>query len=91
MFGVDFIWEALIGYLRGWLFKNTKAAQYAKYALRVRDYLLLLFPIEMYPTFQTADPVLESVNVDSIKPVPVEAVKSAAKKSGFNLPFIKGM
>ena len=91
MFGAEFILEALIGMLRGWIFKNAKAAQYAKYLIRVRDYILLLFPVEMYPVQGTKDPVLDAMDTDAIEPVPVKAVQEAAKKSGFNIPFIKGM
>jgi hypothetical protein len=84
----SFILEMLIGFLRGWIFKSEKAAPYAKWLLRIRDYLLKLFPVEMYPEGGTGDAVLEAAKVS---PVPVEAVKKAAKSSGFNIPFIKGM
>lgn len=86
---IGFILEMLIGVLRGWIFKSEKAAPYAKWLLRIRDYLLLLFPVEMYPEGGTEDPVL-ATGVD-VKPVAKSAVKSAAKASGFNIPFIKGI
>lgn len=91
MFGTDFLLEALLGILRGFLFKSSKAAQFAKYLIRARDYLLLLFPVEMYPTNDTDDAVLKSIGPENVQPVPIDAVKTAAKKNGFNIPFIKGM
>jgi hypothetical protein len=84
----QFILEMLIGVLRGFLLNNKKAAQFAKYLLRARDYILLLFPLEMYPEGKTDDPMLKA-GVD-VKPVELKEVKKASKEFGFNLPFIKG-
>jgi hypothetical protein len=84
----QFIFEMLISTLRSYLFKTEKIAKYAKYALRARDYLLAFFPLETYPVGGTGDALLENANV---KPVPLPAVKEAAKTGGFNIPFIRGM
>ncbi len=84
---ISFLIEMLVTVLRGFLFKSEKAAPYAKWLIRSRDYLNLLFPVEMYPENATKDAALEAIEV---KPVPVTEVKKAAKTGGFNLPFIKG-
>jgi hypothetical protein len=85
----SFIFEMAVGILRGFLTNSAKAAQYAKWLLRIRDYLLLLFPVDTYPQNETADSILNAIK--KVKPVPVEAVKSASAQNGFNIPFIKGM
>lgn len=84
----QFILEMLLGVLRGFLFKSSKAAQFAKYLLRARDYLLLLFPEAEYPFNQTDDPFLKT-GVE-VKAVAKSDVKKAAKEHKFNLPFVKG-
>ncbi len=84
---ISFLIEMLFSVIRSFLFKSEKAAPYAKWLLRIRDYLNLLFPIETYPENATDDPALKM----EVEPVPVSAVKAAAKATGFNIPFIKGM
>ncbi len=88
----DFIFEAVVNMLRGWLYQSAKLADVAKWALRIRDYMLLFFPLEMYPVGGTDDPTLKAVNdgLIDVKPVEKKAIEAAAKKKGFNLPFIKG-
>lgn len=86
---ISFMIEMLLSILRGFLFNTKKAAPYAKWLLRIRDYLLLMFPIEMYPINSTADAALAS-SVE-VTPVPISEVKKAGKGLGFNIPFIKGM
>jgi hypothetical protein len=76
--------------LRSFLFKSEKLAPYAKWALRIRDYLNLFFPIEDYPANATGDAALKNIDAEEVA-VPVEAVKKAAKSGGFNIPFIKGI
>ena len=85
---IGFLIEMLFNVIRGFLFKSEKAAPYAKWLLRIRDYLNLLFPTETYPANSTDDATLKTISVD---PVPVAAVKKAAKTGGFNIPFIRGM
>lgn len=87
---LGFLIEMLFSVLRGFLRDSKKAAPYAKWLLRIRDYLNLLFPVEDYPAFATEDVALQGLNEKAVA-VPVEAVKKEAKKSGFNIPFIKGM
>jgi hypothetical protein len=89
----DFVFQTLVGLLRGWLFQSAKLAEYAKWALRIRDYMLLFFPLEMYPVGGTDDPALKAANdgLIEVAPVPIKEVEKAAKKKGFNIPFIKGM
>jgi hypothetical protein len=84
----EFILEMVLGSLRSFLFKSSKAAKFAKYLLRIRDYILLLFPLDLYPQNQTEDPLLNA-GVE-VKPVAKADVKKAAKEFGFNLPFVKG-
>ncbi len=84
---IGFLIEMLFNVIRGFLFKSEKAAPYAKWLLRIRDYLNLLFPADTYPENSTNDATLKAIDVE---PVPVEAVKKAAKTGGFNIPFIKG-
>lgn len=88
--GLGTIIEMLMMLLRGYLLKSEKLAPFTKWLLRIRDYLNLLFPIDTYPEDATGDVYLERVK-DDIVPVPISAVKTAAKKEGFNIPFIKGM
>lgn len=85
---ISFLIEMLFNVIRGFLFKSEKAAPYAKWLLRIRDYLNLLFPIEIYPHDSTGDAALKTVDV---KPVAIEAVKKAGSGLGFNIPFIKGI
>lgn len=84
--GIGFVIEMLLSILRGFLFSSKKAAPYAKWLLRIRDYLLLLFPVATYPQNATADPALSSGV--AVTPVPVEEVKKAASTNGFSLPNI---
>lgn len=83
----DWILEMLLSMLRTFLLKSSKAAQYARYLLKARDYLLLLFPTEQYPEFALDDPYLNQITVT---PVPVAEVKKAGSKFGFNIPFVHG-
>lgn len=89
MLSAQFIIEIVVNLLRTFLFSSSKAAAYAKYFLRIRDYLLLLFPLEMYPEGQTNDPVL-AAGID-VQPVTEDDIKKATRDYGFNLPFIRGM
>lgn len=90
---LSFIFEMLFMALRGYLRDSKKLAPYAKWAIRIRDYLLLFFPVEIYPVNATADVAIVTLTVDDVKDlaVPIEAVKKEAKKLKFNLPFLKGM
>ena len=85
--GLSFIIEMVMTIIRGFLTNSTKVAPYAKWLLRIRDYLTLLFPIDTYPAMSTEDLTLQNVKVT---PVPVSAVKAAGTKFGFNIPFIHG-
>jgi hypothetical protein len=87
---LSFIFEMLAAALRGYLFNSAKLAKYAKWGLRIRDYLNIFFPLDTYPPNSTGDAALKNLDTDALA-VPVEAVKKEAKSGGFNLPFIKGM
>lgn len=45
----DLLIRYLVATLGEYLIKPKSAAKYAKYLLRGRDYLLLLFPLDIYP------------------------------------------
>ncbi len=86
---VQFLIKMLIAMLGEYLVVPAKAAKYAKWFLRGRDYLNLLFPIEKYP----ADWSGTSINPAKAEKyvVPESAIVAAGKERGFNIPFIKGM
>jgi hypothetical protein len=84
---IGFLIEMLLSVVRGFLFNSKKAAPYAKWLLRIRDYLMLLFPIEIYPKNATGDPALEQIRV---QPVPIDEVKKASSSNGFSLSNIFG-
>ncbi len=85
---ISLIIELVFNIIRGFLFNSTKAAPYAKWLLRIRDYLNLLFPADTYPANKAADTALTAV---TIKPVAVEDVKKAGSKGGWSIPFIHGI
>ena len=87
---MSFLIEMVVSLLRGWLRDSRKAAPYAKWLIRARDYLTLLFPFDDYPAFATNDTALKGIDKEAAA-VPVEAVKTEVKKNGFNIPFIKGL
>lgn len=87
---LSFVIEMLFNILRGFLRDSRKAAPYAKWLIRIRGYLLILFPKEDYPTFSTNDVALSGVDKKRAA-VPVNLVKTEGKKGGFTIPFIKGM
>lgn len=88
---LSFLFEMLAMALRSFLFKSAKLAAYAKWAIRIRDYLLIFFPLEIYPANQTEDTAIDSIVHPEELAVPIEAVKKEAKKGGFNIPFIEGI
>ncbi len=85
---------SLLGFVAQFLMMPTKAAKYAKYLLKLRDWLNILFPVSVYPTggaFDNNNPLGElGLSKDKVS-VPISAVKEATKTQGFNIPFIKGM
>jgi hypothetical protein len=85
MFSVDFLMQMILPIIGNFLTKPASAAKYAKWLIRIRNYLNLLFPPEVYPANW------EGTNINPAKPeryaVPVEAVKSAASNFGFKIPF----
>lgn len=85
---------SLMGFIAQFLMMPTKAAKYAKYLLKVRDWLNLLFPVTVYPTggaFDNNNPLGEFSGMSKDKvSVPLSAVKEATKTQGFNIPFIRG-
>lgn len=89
--GVETLIKMIVALIGEYLFKPEKAAKYAKWFLRARDYLLLLFPLDVYPE----QGLLESSSFSGMTrekvAVPIAAVKEAAKSRGFNIPFIKGI
>ena len=86
--GVEMMIKMVVAMLGEYLLKPGSAAKYAKWFLRGRDYLLLLFPLETYPTDYKGTSVENAPKGSTA--VPVEAVKAAMKEKGFNIPFVKG-
>lgn len=80
---VSMMIELACSIIRGLLGNSPKAAPYAKWLLRIRDYLTLLFPLDTYPALSTGDLTLQNVNV---VPVLVADVKAAGVKAGFSIP-----
>jgi hypothetical protein len=87
---VDMIIKMVVAMLGEYLLKPVKAAKYAKWFIRARDYLLLLFPLYIYPEGDYSDTTIGKRDKEDLA-VPPDAVKKAAKDNGFNIPFIKGM
>ncbi len=86
---VEMMIKMVVAMLGEYLIKPAKAAKYAKWFIRARDYLNILFPVETYPEGYKGT-TIENVPKDKAA-VPVEAVKEAMKEKGFNIPFVKGM
>ncbi len=82
--------EILVTILAGFIMKPKGAAKYAKYLIKARDYLNMLFPEETYPQLDYSKTSIGKADKSDIA-VPLEEVEKAAKREGFNLPFIKGM
>lgn len=47
--GKELLIRMLVSMLGEYLIKPKTAAKYAKYFIRARDYLILLFPLDTYP------------------------------------------
>ncbi|MDQ3747990.1 MAG: hypothetical protein M3367_03080 [Acidobacteriota bacterium] len=84
----DLLIKLVVGLIGQFLVAPMSAAKYAKYFLRARDYLNILFPLDVYPE-NTGDTTLAKLSKED-RMVPVKAVKEAMKKDGFNIPFVKG-
>lgn len=89
MFGTEWLIKTIVSMLGEYLILPTKAAKYAKWFIRARNYLNLLFPVEKYPVDWQGTNISE--DQPDLYEVPVEAVKRAANEKGFNLPFIRGV
>lgn len=85
--GISFLIEMLFNIIRGFLIDSKKAAPYTKWLLRIRDYLMLLFPVTMYPSNATGDKAIDGIKV---VPVAKQLVAAAAKENGFDLKSILG-
>jgi len=85
MFSIDFLLQMVLPIIGNFLTKPGSAAKYAKWFIRIRNYLNLLFPVEVYP----ADWSGTTINPAKAEryAVPVEAVKDAAKNLGFKITF----
>lgn len=88
--GVEALIKLIVSLIGEYLFVPAKAAKYAKWFLRARDYLLILFPLDRYPTTGLLGTAFEGADVNKLA-VPVDAVKTEMTKRDFNIPFIKGM
>lgn len=88
--GIETIIKLLVSLIGEYLFKPSSAAKYAKWFLRMRDYLNLLFPEDRYPVASFEGTSLKGMRAETFA-VPIEAVKEESKKRGFNIPFIKGI
>lgn len=86
--GIETLIKLMVSLIGEYLFKPKSAAKYAKWFLRMRDYLLLLFPVDVYPTDHTV--ILGQGMTNEKVAVPIEAVHEAAKSKGFSLPSILG-
>lgn len=90
---LGFLINMILGIVGPLIFKPSNAAKYAKYLIKLRDYLLILLPLESFPAFQLNDPLVASLDKGKgleAGAIDNQAVVVEAKKSGFNWPFIKG-
>lgn len=89
--GLDVLIRMLVSVIGGYLFKPEGAAKYAKWFILIRNYLLILFPLDLYPEGDLlGQSALKGVDPKSLAVSP-DAVKKESEKRGFNIPFIKGM
>jgi hypothetical protein len=89
--GLEVLIRMLVSVIGGYLFKPEGAAKYAKWFIIIRNYLLILFPLDQYPEGDIlGNSAMKGVDPKTLA-VPVEAVKQESKDRGFNIPFIKGM
>lgn len=86
--GIELMIQLFVSLLAGYLFKPASAAKYAKWFLKIRDYLLLLFPVSVYPPDHT--PVIGQGMTEEKVAVPISAVKEASAKHGFSLGSLLG-
>lgn len=87
----EFIILSMLGILAQFLYFPIKAAKYAKYFIKARDYLNILFPVETYPPGIAFDNRADLQRITQTGgAVPIEAVKQATKDKGFNIPFLPG-
>lgn len=84
--GVEVLIKLLVSLIGSYVFKPGSAAKYAKWFLQIRDYLLLLFPVETYP--ENAN-IIAGMSKDKVA-VPIDAVKAATKSHGFDLSHLFG-
>jgi hypothetical protein len=94
--GLEFLFQTLSMLLASYVGRVQKLAQFAKWAVRIRDWLMLFFPTTIYPVGASGDVAFNKAMRDnngdtSAHEVKVEDVKTASKTFGFNVPFVKGM
>lgn len=71
--------KMLVAILGEYLINPKSAAKYAKYLVRGRDYLNILFPIDKYPE---GDYTGTTIQDKSLYSVPVTSVTDASLKQG---------
>lgn len=71
--------KMLVSILGEYLIKPETAAKYAKYLLRGRDYLNILFPVETYPEGDYSGTSIGRADRDSLA-VPVAKVDAKVRK-----------
>jgi hypothetical protein len=77
--GTETLIKLLVSLLGEYLIKPETAAKYAKYLLRGRDYLLLLFPVDKYPEGDYKGTTIARRDASTFA-VPVSAVPEAIRK-----------
>ena len=85
MFSIEFILQMIQPIIGNLLTKPGSAVKYMKWIIRIRNYALLLFPLDVYPVDWTGT-TIDADNAEKYQ-VPVEAAKQAAKKQGFQITF----
>lgn len=92
--GLEMFFSVIASVLQGFILNNKKIAPFAKYALKIRDYLNLLLPEHLYPKGsglnEEVKAQIEKVGEENIA-LPIKEAKKASKEFGFNIPFVKGM
>lgn len=85
--GIDFIIKFIVTLVGEYLLRPASGAKYLKWFITLRNYLLLLVPIELYPIEENTIPeALRSESARMQLAIPFEAAEAAAKEHGFKLP-----
>lgn len=83
---IEILLQLLLPMIGALLIKPKSAAKFAKWLIRIRNYLNLLFPVTVYPEDWTGTNITPS----EAYAVPVSAVKDAMKEKGFSVKIADG-